>query len=1167
MELLLWLSAVVLGIIAVIKAGDAARRLAAVEAEARRLRIDIGRLERMAEGEPRRAPRPEPAPVRRPVPVVAEAPTPERPAPPPPTPKPPPPPPPPRPPFNPRPSTSRPAFDWEGLIGVKLFSWIGGIAFVLAALYFLRYSVEHGWLSAPIRATIGMLFGSGLLAGCELRVARSYKFTANALHGAGIAILYATLFATHALWHLLPPAVVFSGMILVTAVAVGLSIRRDSVFIALLGMMGGFATPALLWTGENRPIALFSYLLLLNVGLTWVAHRKRWLALIAGSLAFTVLYQWTWVAKFLDVGQLPLAIAIFVTFALTGTLSLWLRREDAAQAGFDRVAIFAAIAPLFFALFLAAVPVYGAHLHLLFGFLLLLCGGLGVIAMGRGREWVHAVGAAAMLVTFGIWLGGSYAHSAWPAILGWIAAFVAMYVVFDWRRKSPVVHAAALLLFVFPVLASLEPATASPSALFLSLLALFSLLALYAVRTEQGLVYSIASFFAIATEAVWSARYLTSDRLYAGLAIYAVFGVLFLAIPILARRKGGELQPDGGATATILLSLGLLIFLTFDRVAVSALWGLSILLTILMVGAIAEARKTDRPLVAGIAVVMSWIVLASWWEAASLQQSLIPALFVVAVLGLIVLLASVWAARDSETPEAFSSQTHLAFIGHFFLLFVAGNEALAFPPWPFLAVLALLDLAIGIAALHLRRPSLLIGCAALSQLVLLVWSTQTDARPWPLVALASTIAVAGFTVLLAALAVKREGMGNAAGFLAAPVVVLCLGHVVACTAGIHADAPVTLPLLATHVVLGAAMLALAWRTEWHKLAVLSVPLTAIGTALAHPSGPLEGFLFALVIWALYVGYAFLFGARAKEHLDPHLAAVLGSVPFFVFARRAMIAGGLESVIGILPVVEAMVLLLLLVRMLRMEPAAERQLNRLALVAGAALAFITLAVPLQLEKQWITIAWALEGAALAWLFTRIPHRGLLLWAQALLGVAFIRLAFNPAVLAYHPKSDLPIANWYLYAYLVVAASCFIGAYFFPRPMKKQIAAACAAGTVLLFLLLNIEIADFYSRGAALTFNFFSSSLAQDLTYTIGWAIFAVAMLIAGITLRARPARVAAIVLLAVTVLKCFLHDLDRLGGLYRVGSLLGLAISLVMVGVLLQRFVMTRTAAAEEASRA
>jgi uncharacterized membrane protein len=50
------------------------------------------------------------------------------------------------------------------------------------------------------------------------------------------------------------------------------------------------------------------------------------------------------------------------------------------------------------------------------------------------------------------------------------------------------------------------------------------------------------------------------------------------------------------------------------------------------------------------------------------------------------------------------------------------------------------------------------------------------------------------------------------------------------------------------------------------------------------------------------------------------------------------------------------------------------------------------------------------------------------------------------------------------------------------------------------------------------------------------------------------RIAALALLSVTIVKCFLHDLWRLGGLYRVGSFVGLAICLSLVALLLQRFV-------------
>ena len=128
----------------------------------------------------------------------------------------------------------------------------------------------------PIRVAIGVIVATALLVVCELKAARKYRVTANALDAAAIAILFATFFAAHALWDLIPASVTFGLLILVTVLAVLLSIRHDSRFIAVLGLLGGFATPALLSTGENRPIPLFTYLLLLNVGLAWVAFKKGW---------------------------------------------------------------------------------------------------------------------------------------------------------------------------------------------------------------------------------------------------------------------------------------------------------------------------------------------------------------------------------------------------------------------------------------------------------------------------------------------------------------------------------------------------------------------------------------------------------------------------------------------------------------------------------------------------------------------------------------------------------------------------------------------------------------------------------------------------------------------------------------------------------------------------
>ncbi|MEA2342303.1 MAG: hypothetical protein QOF63_472, partial [Thermoanaerobaculia bacterium] len=1068
----------------------------------------------------------------------------------------PPPPPTPRP---PRPTpTARKPFDWESLIGVKLFSWIAGIALVLAALFFLSYSVEHGWLSPPVRASLGLATGIILLLVCELRVARNYAFTANAMDGAGIAILYATLFAMHALWHLLPASAVFVLMLIVTAIAVLLSIRRDSVFIALLGLVGGFATPALLSTGENKPVALFSYLLLLNVGLLWVAIQRRWPLLTALSVVFTVMYEWSWIGKYFTAAQLPLAVSIFILLAAAAAASLWMRRRaDEAQQRFDFAAISSAGLPLLFAIYVAAVSSYGVQYNILFTFLLFVTTGLSVIAIFRGPVWLHLLGGATIALVLVVWRATSYTPAAWPAVLAWIAAFVIIQLALSHFTSIPKTIVAPAFLLMFPALAMLPVPASAPMLLFGTLFILVAIIAGYAIRHSAGAGYAIAAFLAIVAEGVWSADNVKPATLTTALVIYAAFALLFLAVPIVARRLGRDIVSQRTMMALVLGSIGVLFFLTIGDAAPHALWILAILLAIINIGAIAQSKPRQRAILAASAIILSCIVITVWCSTALNVTSLVSALIVIGGLALLAVGGGVFIAREDGDP----STTYLGLIGHLFLFAVAVQPQLAFPPWPLFAVLFVLDIAIGIAAIYLRRATLMTAAMAASQLVLMAWAADAKAMPWPVTAFVASIAVCAIALIW--FRIDRR-------FNVAAIVALTLGDIVLIIAGGVATTPIFGSLLASHLIIGVAMLAVAWVMEQHDLAILAVALLALGTALSRANTPTQQLTFAGPVYAIFIVYPLLLGARAKRFIQPYLAAVLAGVPFFVFARRAIEDAGYGYAIGLLPVFQAALMLLLVWRLLRIEPAGERLLSRLALTAAAALAFITIAIPLQLEKQWITIGWALEAAALVWLYRRIPHRGLLAWSGALLAAAFVRLAINPAVLSYHPASHHAIVNWYLYTYLVSAAAFFVAAWLLPDEDAAEFTGARpfanAGGAILLFLLVNIEIADFYSTGPTLTFNFLSSSLAQDLTYTMGWAIFAVAMLVAGLVFHSRASRVAAIFLLLVTVLKCFLHDLARLGGLYRVASLLGLTISLLLVGVLLQKFVIRKAATpAEEPS--
>src|SRR5206468_6616983 len=140
--------------------------------------------------------------------------------------------------------------------------------------------------------------------------------------------------------------------------------------------------------------------------------------------------------------------------------------------------------------------------------------------------------------------------------------------------------------------------------------------------------------------------------------------------------------------------------------------------------------------------------------------------------------------------------------------------------------------------------------------------------------------------------------------------------------------------------------------------------------------------------------------------------------------------------------------------------------QLALFGGATLFFITLIFPIEFERQWITVGWALEGAALCWLFRRVPHAGLRLAGVALLVVVFTRLALNPAVLSYHPRAAFPIVNWYLYTYGIATICLFAAARFLVPPHNRVLGynvlpLLYALGSILAFLIVNIEIADYFS----------------------------------------------------------------------------------------------------------
>ena len=163
----------------------------------------------------------------------------------------------------------------------------GIIAIVTCVGYFLKWSIDRGLVGPEARVGFSIFFGLALLVSGVKLLGRKWHVLGQGFLGGGIAILYFSVFAAGPLYHLVPTTVAFGLMILVTVAAGILAVRLDSLLVAILGIVGGYATPVLLRTGQPNLPVLYSYLLLLGLGILGIARRKNWRLLNYLGFVFT----------------------------------------------------------------------------------------------------------------------------------------------------------------------------------------------------------------------------------------------------------------------------------------------------------------------------------------------------------------------------------------------------------------------------------------------------------------------------------------------------------------------------------------------------------------------------------------------------------------------------------------------------------------------------------------------------------------------------------------------------------------------------------------------------------------------------------------------------------------------------------------------------------------
>jgi len=251
---------------------------------------------------------------------------------------------------------------------------------------------------------------------------------------------------------------------------------------------------------------------------------------------------------------------------------------------------------------------------------------------------------------------------------------------------------------------------------------------------------------------------------------------------------------------------------------------------------------------------------------------------------------------------------------------------------------------------------------------------------------------------------------------------------------------------------------------------------------------------------------------------------------------------------------------------------------IALLEAASLAFAVLLVSLEirlyiagsidarhyglLEESLHSVAWMSIATALA-VYTRrnanaVLSTGAMMLAAAAAGqiVLLQLLTFNP-LLTGESVGSWPVLNVLFLAYAVPALFAFrFGSALEGTRYADAGRAAGVLGFILVFAYVSLETTRAFEGPM---FDWPHHGDAELYAYSIVWLVYAVILLALGIVLAKSLLRYASLAVLIVTVLKVFLIDMAGLTGLYRVGSFLGLGLSLIGIGYIYQRFVFPRPA--------
>jgi uncharacterized membrane protein len=226
---------------------------------------------------------------------------------------------------------------------------------------------------------------------------------------------------------------------------------------------------------------------------------------------------------------------------------------------------------------------------------------------------------------------------------------------------------------------------------------------------------------------------------------------------------------------------------------------------------------------------------------------------------------------------------------------------------------------------------------------------------------------------------------------------------------------------------------------------------------------------------------------------------------------------------------------------------SRDRDRALHFAGVAFTLLTIAIGLQFQGAAVTIGWAAEGATAVWLGVRERRDWLHAAGAGLFLVAIGRTA--DLLVSQAPLSQTPVLNARAACAVFVIALCYALAWLHhvreDAPAKRaHVAVAIVAAQLVTAMLITSEIDAYWAARA--------DALTRELAKSVAWALYATLLIVIGLRRDYAPVRYFAILLFALTTAKVFFADMANLERVYRILSIIGLGIALLVTSYLYQR---------------